>query len=87
MLNFNKQTATNQILVDSLQKQNLFFISGGDQSRFMEVVNNTNFKAIHHTYRKEVISGTSAGAAVMCEHMITGSSGARKRTKTPSLSV
>jgi cyanophycinase len=28
MLNFNKQTATNQILVDSLQKQNLFFISG-----------------------------------------------------------
>jgi cyanophycinase len=32
MLNFNKQTATNQILVDSLQKQNLFFISGGPKS-------------------------------------------------------
>jgi cyanophycinase len=43
MLNFNKQTATNQILVDSLKKPNLFFISGGDQSRFMEVVNNTQF--------------------------------------------
>jgi cyanophycinase len=26
MLNFNKQTATNQILVDSLQKQNLFLL-------------------------------------------------------------
>lgn len=74
MLNFNKTTATNQILVDSLQKAKLIFISGGDQSRFMGVVSNTPvFKAIHKAYQNgSTISGTSAGAAVMCEHMITG---------------
>lgn len=74
MLNFNKQTATNQVLVDSLQKAKLIFISGGDQSRFMKVVNNTPvFTAIHQAYQNgSTISGTSAGAAVMCEHMITG---------------
>ena len=74
MLNFNKQTATNQVFVDSLQKAKLIFISGGDQSRFMKVVNNTPvFKAIHQAYQNgSTISGTSAGAAVMCEHMITG---------------
>lgn len=74
MLNFNKQTATNQVLVDSLQKAKLIFISGGDQLRFMRVVHNTPvFKAIHQAYANgSTISGTSAGAAVMCEHMITG---------------
>jgi len=74
MLNFNKQTATNEVLVDSLQKAKLIFISGGDQSRFMGVVHNTPvFKAIHQAYiNGSTISGTSAGAAVMCEYMITG---------------
>jgi cyanophycinase len=74
MLNFNKQTATNQVLVDSLKKAKLIFISGGDQSRFMGVVHNTPvFKAIHQAYANgSTISGTSAGAAVMCENMITG---------------
>jgi cyanophycinase len=74
MLNFNKQTATNQVLVDSLQNAKLIFISGGDQTRFMGVVSNTPvFKAIHQAYQNgSTIAGTSAGAAVMCEHMITG---------------
>jgi cyanophycinase len=74
MLNFNKETASNKVLVDSLQKAKLIFISGGDQTRFMEVVHNTPvFKAIHQAYQNgSTISGTSAGAAVMCEHMITG---------------
>jgi cyanophycinase len=74
MLNFNKQTATNQVLVDSLKKAKLIFISGGDQSRFMGVVSNTPvFEAIHQAYQNgSTIAGTSAGAAVMCEHMITG---------------
>jgi cyanophycinase len=74
MLNFNKQTATNPVLVDSLQKAKLIFISGGDQSRFMEVVSNTPvFKAIHQAYQNgSTVSGTSAGAALMCENMITG---------------
>lgn len=74
MLNFNEATATNQVLVDSLQNAKLIFISGGDQTRFMEVVNNTPvFNAIHQAYLNgSTIAGTSAGAAVMCEHMITG---------------
>jgi cyanophycinase len=74
MLNFNKQTASNPVLVDSLQKAKLIFISGGDQTRFMGVVSNTPvIKAIHQAYQNgSTIAGTSAGAAVMCEHMITG---------------
>lgn len=74
MLNFNKQTATNPVLVDSLQKAKLIFISGGDQTRFMGIVNKTPvFNAIHKAYQDgSTVAGTSAGAAVMCEHMITG---------------
>jgi cyanophycinase len=74
MLNFNKQSAANQVLIDSLQKAKLIFISGGDQTRFMGIVKNTPiFKAIHQAYQNgSTIAGTSAGAAVMCEHMITG---------------
>jgi cyanophycinase len=74
MLNFNKATATNKVLNDSLQNAKLIFISGGDQSRFMNVVKNTpTYDAIHNAYEKgSTIAGTSAGAAVMCEHMITG---------------
>ncbi len=74
MLNFNKQTAGNKVWVDSLQRSKLIYIAGGDQSRFMSVVNNTPiFNAIHQAYQNgSTIAGTSAGAAVMCEQMITG---------------
>lgn len=74
MLNFNKTTAQNKTLTDSLQKAKLIFISGGDQSRFMNIVQNTPIKtAIQKAYENgSTISGTSAGAAVMSEKMITG---------------
>lgn len=74
MLNFNKTTVYNKVWNDSLQKAKLIFISGGDQSRFMNIVRNTpTFEAIQKAYENgSTISGTSAGAAVMCEHMITG---------------
>ena len=74
MLNFNKETAQNKALTDSVQKAKLIFISGGDQSRFMNVVQNTPIKtAIQKAYENgSTISGTSAGAAVMSEKMITG---------------
>ncbi|MBC5836767.1 cyanophycinase [Flavobacterium muglaense] len=74
MLNFDKTTALNQKWTDSLQKAKLIFITGGDQTRFMNIVNNTPIKtAIHDAYQNgSTIGGTSAGAAVMCEHMITG---------------
>ncbi|KAF2516987.1 cyanophycinase [Flavobacterium foetidum] len=74
MLNFDKETAQNKKLTDSLQKAKLIFISGGDQSRFMSVVHNTPIKtAILKAFENgSTISGTSAGAAVMSEKMITG---------------
>ena len=64
----------NKVLNDSLQNAKLIFISGGDQTRFMNVVKNTPvYTAIHKAYENgSTIAGTSAGAAVMCEHMITG---------------
>ncbi|WP_264524664.1 cyanophycinase [Flavobacterium sp. N502536] len=74
MLNFNKEMAQNKRLADSLQKAKLIFISGGDQTRFMNVVQNSPVKtAIQKAYENgSTISGTSAGAAVMSETMITG---------------
>lgn len=74
MMNFDKNTVNNKALNDSLQNAKLIFISGGDQTRFMNVVKNTPvFASIHKAYENgSTISGTSAGAAVMCEHMITG---------------
>lgn len=80
MLNFNATTAQNKTLTDSLQKAKLIFISGGDQVRFMNVVHNTPIKtAIQKAYENgSTISGTSAGAAVMSEKMITGNQKLKK---------
>lgn len=60
--------------LDSLRNAKLIFISGGDQSRFMSVVNSTPIMdAIREAYENgSVIAGTSAGAAVMSRKMITG---------------
>lgn len=74
MLNFDKTSVQNPKLNDSLQKAKLIFISGGDQTRFMNVVANTPvFNSIHIAFQNgSIIAGTSAGAAVMSEKMITG---------------
>ena len=74
MLNFNKNTAYSKVLTDSLSKAKLIYVSGGDQTRFMNIVQKTPiYTAIHDAYKSGgTIAGTSAGAAVMCEHMITG---------------
>lgn len=60
--------------IDSLRNAKLIYISGGDQARFMSVVNNTPImEAILEAYKSgAVIAGTSAGAAVMSKKMITG---------------
>jgi len=72
--NFKKGETPPQPQLDSLRNARLIFISGGDQSRFMDVVLNTPvMDAIHEAYNNgAVISGTSAGAAVMSKLMITG---------------
>jgi cyanophycinase len=60
--------------LDSVRNAKLIYISGGDQVRFMGVVQGTDIeKAIHEAYNKGcLVGGTSAGAAVMSKIMITG---------------
>jgi len=60
--------------LDSLAKARLIFISGGDQSRFMKSIkHNSVATIIRQAYENgATIAGTSAGAAVMSEQMITG---------------
>lgn len=73
-LHFTKADTANQEKLQQLLQAKLIFITGGDQERFMRVVANTKIeRAIHQAYVKgAMIAGTSAGAAVMSEHMITG---------------
>ncbi len=60
--------------IDSVLNASLIYISGGDQNRFMKAVSETALDAaIRNAYQRgAVIAGTSAGAAVMSEKMITG---------------
>jgi len=64
----------NKEWIDSLKKANIIYISGGDQTKFMDVVLNTPiYDALHEAYNNgATIAGTSAGAAVMSKKMITG---------------
>src|SRR6478736_5060039 len=73
-LNFTKDNVNDKTWLDSLKKAKLIFITGGDQSRFMKAVLHTPvYDAIHFAYNNgSTVAGTSAGAAVMSKHMITG---------------
>jgi cyanophycinase len=59
---------------DSILNAKLIYITGGDQSRFMDVVSGSKIEqAIRDAYQMgAMVAGTSAGAAVMSEIMITG---------------
>lgn len=72
---FYKELPANPQQLDSLRNAKLIYITGGDQNRFMEAVSGTPVEeAIKYCFQKGgVIAGTSAGAAVMSEKMITGS--------------
>ncbi len=60
--------------IDSLRKSKIIFISGGDQAVMMRLIKGTNIKAaINEAYQNgALIGGTSAGASIMSERMITG---------------
>ncbi|OHX64466.1 cyanophycinase [Flammeovirga pacifica] len=60
--------------LDSIRNASLIYITGGDQNRFMKRIEQTGiYEAIHQCFDKGgMIAGTSAGAAVMSELMITG---------------
>lgn len=72
--NFKKGEPIRPSWVDSIRTASLIYITGGDQTRFMEIAAGTEIEtAIHDAYKNGcVISGTSAGAAVMSKRMITG---------------
>ncbi|AJR04239.1 cyanophycinase [Siansivirga zeaxanthinifaciens CC-SAMT-1] len=71
--NFEKNKE-NKVWLDSLKQAKIIYISGGDQVKFMDVVLNTPiYDALHEAYQNgTTIAGTSAGAAIMSEKMITG---------------
>ena len=61
--------------LDSLKTAKLIYIGGGDQVRFMETINsNPEVKDLLKSayLNGKMIAGTSAGAAMMSEVMITG---------------
>ncbi len=72
--NFQPGEPAPQSWLDSLVNASLIYISGGDQNRFMEIAyGGPVMESIHRAYENgSVIAGTSAGAAVMSEKMITG---------------
>ncbi len=72
--NFELEKDPKEEWIEVMREAKLIYISGGDQNRFMEIVRETPiFDAIHHAYQQgALIAGTSAGAAVMSEKMITG---------------
>lgn len=73
-MQFKKGEEITAAQADSLKNAQMIYISGGDQNRFMDIVKGTAIaQSIHHAYQNgAVIAGTSAGAAVMSEKMITG---------------
>ena len=72
---FKKDEKLSPSKLDSLKTAKLIYIGGGDQLTFMEIINsNPEVKnLIKSAYQNgKMIAGTSAGAAVMSEVMITG---------------
>lgn len=73
-LNFSDSLASIDQLKKQIQDAKILFICGGDQKIFMQVVSQYNLQPlIERAYQHgATIAGTSAGAAVMSEKMITG---------------
>lgn len=72
--NFTKKDINKTAWLDSVQNAKLIFITGGDQSRFMDIVLHSPIQdAIKNAYKNgATIAGTSAGAAMMSYYMLTG---------------
>lgn len=70
----NSDSLLSQAALDSVREAGLIYITGGDQNLFMQTSAKTGLSAaIHNAFDSgAMISGTSAGAAVMSKKMITG---------------
>jgi len=73
-LNFTKNDVNKKRWIDSIEHAKLIFITGGDQSRFMNIALHTPVEyAIQKAYENgATVGGTSAGAAMMSYYMVTG---------------
>ncbi len=73
-MNFRKGVEQTPSRLDSVRNARLIYITGGDQERFMGVVRGTPLEqTIREAFQRgALVAGTSAGAAVMSEAMITG---------------
>ncbi|TAF64962.1 MAG: cyanophycinase [Cytophagales bacterium] len=75
-MNFSKENSKDfsTARLDSIRKAKLIYCTGGDQNKFMGIVKDTELeKALREAYQiGALIAGTSAGAAMMSEKMITG---------------
>jgi len=71
---FDSVTSHNDTLLTRLKGAHLIYISGGDQVRFMKAIANSRIKEIIQQAYQDgaTIAGTSAGAAVMSQKMLTG---------------
>ena len=62
-----------EVQLDSIRTAAGFYLCGGDQARFMAAVDDRIIGAIQTAYQNgAVVSGSSAGAAMMSRVMITG---------------
>jgi cyanophycinase len=79
---FNRQQATDPATLKYFDGVTGVFLSGGDQSRLASIVVGTPVQAkLLDLYRRgAIVSGTSAGAAIMSKTMITGDELLRKDT-------
>ncbi len=83
--NFTKaQADDNQSWIDSVKNARMIYITGGDQNKFMAVVLGTKlYDAMHVAFKNgATIAGTSAGAAVMSQIMITGEDRGKKSSES-----
>ncbi|MCS6992182.1 MAG: cyanophycinase [Chitinophagales bacterium] len=71
---FDSAAVRNERKLDTLARSGIIFISGGDQSRMMDLIAGTPVRnLIANAYRNgATVGGTSAGASVMSRIMITG---------------
>ncbi|MEX1190077.1 MAG: cyanophycinase [Bacteroidia bacterium] len=73
----NRMHSSKKETIKALEEADCVMFSGGDQSKIVKFIGNTEaHEIIAHRYKEErfVVAGTSAGAMAMSENMIAGGS-------------
>jgi cyanophycinase len=74
MMLSNKKDANLPENLQRIEEANIVFLTGGDQSKLFDIIGNTQLhKVLKNKYENEdfIIAGTSSGAMVMSQNMIT----------------